>query len=64
MPMNGLATGTLSFDNFSEVVFEFRITPALILKGLIFSVIVGLIGSFLPAVRAARLPIIASLKSV
>ena len=64
MPMNGLATGTLSFDNFSEVVFEFRITPALILKGLIFSVIVGLIGSFLPAVRAARLPVIASLKSV
>ena len=64
MPMNGLATGTLSFDNFSEVVFEFRITPLLIAKGLLFSVIVGLIGSFLPAVRAARLPIIASLKSV
>ena len=64
MPMNGLATGTLSFDNFSEVVFEFRITPLLIAKGLLFSVIVGLIGSFLPAVRAARLPVIASLKSV
>ena len=64
MPMNGLATGTLSFDNFSEVVFEFRITPLLMAKGLIFSVIVGLIGSFLPAVRASRLPIIASLKSV
>ena len=64
MPMNGLATGTLSFDNFSEVVFEFRITPLLMAKGLIFSVIVGLIGSFLPAMRASRLPIIASLKSV
>lgn len=64
MPVNGLATGTLSFDNFSEQVFEFRITPLLIAKGLIFSVIVGLIGSFLPAIRASRLPVIASLKSI
>jgi putative ABC transport system permease protein len=64
MPMNGLATGTLSFDNFSEVVFEFRITPRLIAKGLIFSVIVGLVGSLLPAIRASRLPIISSLKSI
>ena len=64
MPYNGLATGTLSFDSFSESVFEFRITPVLIAKGLIFSVIVGLIGSFLPALRAARLPVIASLKSL
>lgn len=64
MPMNGLATGTLSFDNFSEVVFEFRITPHLAMKGLIFSLVVGLIGSLLPAIRAARLPVIASLKSI
>jgi putative ABC transport system permease protein len=64
LPMNGYATGTLSFDNFSEVVFEFRITPHLAMRGLIFSVIVGLIGSLLPAIRASRLPVIASLKSV
>lgn len=64
MPINGLATGTLSFDNFSEQVFEFRITPLLIAKGLIFSMIVGVIGSFLPALRASRLPVIASLKSL
>ena len=64
LPMNGFATGTLSFDNFSEVVFEFRITPQLITRGLLFSVIVGLIGSFFPAVRAARLPVIASLKAL
>jgi putative ABC transport system permease protein len=64
LPMNGLATGTLSFENFSEVVFEFRITPRLTTKGLFFSVIVGLIGSLLPAIRAARLPVIASLKAL
>ncbi|MDX1951387.1 MAG: ABC transporter permease [Verrucomicrobiota bacterium] len=64
LPMNGYSTGTLSFENFSEVVFDFSITPALIMKGLIFSVIVGLIGSLFPALRAARLPVIASLKSL
>lgn len=64
LPMNGYATGTLSFDSFSETVFEFRITPRLISKGLLFSVLVGLVGSLLPAIRAARLPVISSLKSL
>lgn len=64
LPMNGVSTGTLSFDSFSEQVFDFRITPALMLKGIIFSVIVGLFGSLLPAIRAARLPVISSLKSL
>lgn len=62
--VNGRTTGTLNFASFSEVVFQFRITPELILKGLIFSVVVGLAGSFLPAIRASRLPVIASLKSL
>ena len=62
--VNGKTTGTLNFSSFSEVVFEFRITPGLVLHGLIFSVIVGVIGSLLPAIRAARLPVIASLKSI
>lgn len=62
--VNGKSTGTLNFQSFSEVVFEFRITPGLLLHGLIFSVVVGVIGSLLPALRAARLPVISSLKSV
>jgi putative ABC transport system permease protein len=64
MPMNGMATGTMSFNNFSEVVFEFKITPLLVAEALVFSIAVGILGSFLPAIRAARLPVIASLKSV
>lgn len=62
--LNGYAVGTMSFENFSETVFEFRITPALIVKGLIFSVLVGLAGTLLPALRASRLPVISALKSV
>ena len=61
---NGISTGTMSFETFSEVVFNFRVTPWLLGKGLIFSVTVGVLGSFLPALRASRLPVIAALRSV
>ena len=63
-PMHGYSTGTMSFESFSEVVFQFRITPLLVAKALLFSILVGLAGSFLPALRAARLPVIAALKAV
>ena len=56
--------GTLSFNTFSEVVFQFRITPIILVKAMVFSIIVGVVGSFLPSVRAARLPVIAALKAV
>src|SRR6185295_8354441 len=58
LPMHGYSTGTMSFESFSETVFQFRITPLLAAKGLVFSVIVGVFGSFLPALRASRLTVI------
>lgn len=64
LPLHGYSTGTMSFESFSETVFQFRITPTLISKGLAFSIVVGLVGSFLPALRASRLPMIAALKAV
>ncbi|MEO6035394.1 MAG: ABC transporter permease [Verrucomicrobiota bacterium] len=64
LPMNGYATGTIGFETFSETVFEFTITPALIAKGLLFSLVVGTLGTLLPALRASRLPVIAALKSI
>jgi putative ABC transport system permease protein len=64
LPMHGYSTGTMSFESFSETVFQFRITPLLITKGLLFSIIVGVFGSLLPAIRASRLPVIAALKAV
>lgn len=60
----GKSAGTISFETFSESVFQLTITPALAAQGLLFAVIVGMLGSFLPAVRAARLPVISALKSV
>ncbi len=62
-PLDGYSTGTMSFNTFSETVFQFRITPWLATKGILFAVTVGVIGSLLPAIRASRLPVIAALKS-
>src|SRR5206468_11765128 len=56
--------GTMDFQSFAETVFQFRVTPELMLIGFVFSLVIGLVGSFLPALRASRLAIIAALRSV
>ncbi|HEY3204238.1 MAG TPA: FtsX-like permease family protein [Thermoanaerobaculia bacterium] len=57
-------TGTMNFRTFSEVLFNFRMTPPLILGGIAFSLAMGLFGGFFPAARAARLKITAALREV
>jgi putative ABC transport system permease protein len=59
----GTSFGTMDFSTFHEVMFQFRLTPLILLKGVGFAVAVGVAGSILPAFRAARLPVIAALKS-
>jgi len=55
-------TGTQNFSTFAEILFNFQLTPWLIVAGLIFSVAIGLFGGFLPAARAARLKIVNALR--
>jgi putative ABC transport system permease protein len=64
MPMHARSAAFMSFESWSELMFQFRITPQLMAQGLIFAVIVGIFGSLLPAIRASRLPVIVALKSV
>jgi putative ABC transport system permease protein len=61
---NGYSTATMGWETFSEIVFEFTITPALLTQGVGFALVVGLIGTLLPAIRASRLPVIDALKSI
>ncbi len=63
-PLNGLATGTANFVTFSELTFQFRITPDLILMGMVFALAIGAIGGYLPARSAARRPVMAALKDL
>jgi putative ABC transport system permease protein len=55
---------TLNFGSFSELAFSFAISPSIVAKSLGFSLLMGLIGGFLPAVRASRLNIIQALRAV
>jgi putative ABC transport system permease protein len=61
---NGYQTSTMNFQTFSQVAFAFRVTPALLVLGLIYAMIMGLIGGLLPAIRAARLPIASALREL
>ncbi len=57
-------TGTMNFRTFSEVLFNFRMTPQLIAGGLAFALAMGVIGGFFPAFRAARLKITTALREI
>jgi putative ABC transport system permease protein len=61
LPANNLSTATGNVT-FSELAFAFRVTPSAIAGGLVFAALMGVVGGLLPAVRAARLPIIAALR--
>jgi putative ABC transport system permease protein len=64
LPVNGLTTGTTNFATFSEVAFNFRVTPGLLLSGLIFAAFMGFLGGLFPAWRAAHENIVTALRSV
>ena len=63
LPVHGISTGTANFSSFSEVAFQFRITPGLIAEGIMFAAVMGAIGGLLPARRAASLPIVRALRT-
>ncbi|MWL87289.1 ABC transporter permease [Cupriavidus sp. SW-Y-13] len=54
---------TTNFQTFADLSFRFLLTPGIILKTLLFSMAMGLIGGFLPALRASRLNIVDALRA-
>lgn len=54
---------TMNFQSFSELAFSFTLTPAITAKTLVFAMMMGVVGGFLPAVRAARLRIVDALRA-
>jgi putative ABC transport system permease protein len=63
LPVHGISTGTMSFTTFSELAFHFRIQPLMLAAGVGFAALMGALGGFLPAVLAARRPIVQSLRA-
>ena len=62
LPLNDFTTGIGSFVTFSEFTFNFRITPAIMLTGIVFAIVMGIIGGLFPAGAAARKQILTALK--
>ena len=61
---DGYRTSTMNFQSFSQVAFAFRVTPTLLVQGLVCALVMGLLGGILPAIRAARLPIVNALREL
>ncbi len=64
LPINGVTTGAMNFQTFSHMAFAFRVTPALLGAGIVFALLMGVVGGVPPAVRAARLPIASALRDL
>jgi putative ABC transport system permease protein len=62
--LNGLTTSTINFQTFSNLAFAFKITPGLLAEGIIFALVMGVLGGFFPAVRAAGLPVATALREL
>jgi putative ABC transport system permease protein len=64
LPLNGLTTGIGNFATFSEVAFDFRVSPSTMFAGIIFALVVGAIGGLFPASNAARKEILTALREI
>jgi putative ABC transport system permease protein len=63
MPLNFISTGTSNWATFSEIAFNFKVTPDLMILALIFGAMIGFVGSLLPSIRASRLRIVQALRA-
>jgi putative ABC transport system permease protein len=61
--MQFVSFSTINFQSFSELAFGFTLNPGIVLKSLLFALAMGFIGGFLPALQAARMKIVDSLRA-
>jgi len=62
LPVNGITTSTMNFASFSEIAFRFEVTPAMLLAGIVFAAVMGVVGGFFPSRKAARRVIVEALR--
>lgn len=64
LPVRAFTTSTMSFATFSELAFRFDVTPMMLGAGLAFSALMGLVGGFFPARKAASMEVVEALRQV
>lgn len=61
--LQAITISTLNFQSFSQLAFSFVLTPGIVIATIIFSLVMGFIGGFLPAFKASRMKIVDSLRA-
>ena len=64
LPLNGLTTGAMNWQTFSHLAFAFKITPVLLVIGVVFALAMGVLGGMPPAIRAASRPVAHALRDL
>ena len=62
LPVHGISAATANFETFNEVLFHFKLTPGILFQGVLFAVVVGVVGGYLPARHAARAKLVEILR--
>ncbi len=62
LAFDGYQAATMNWSSFSQVAFAFAVTPVLLVAGVVYASLLGLVGGLLPAIRAARVPVAAALR--
>jgi putative ABC transport system permease protein len=61
--LTAITISTTNFQSFSELAFSFTLTPKIVLQALLFALLMGFVGGFLPAIRASRMKIVDALRA-
>jgi len=64
LALDGFQAATLNWVSFSQVAFQFAVTPTLLVEGVTYALLIGLLGGLLPAIRAARMPVATALREL
>jgi len=64
LPLNNITTGIGSFRTFSEIAFNFRVSPTIMMEGVVFALVMGALGGLFPARMAARKEILMALREI
>lgn len=62
LPLHGMRTGMMNWATFSETAFEFSVTPQILATATLVSLLMGFLGGVVPAVQAARMKVVESLR--
>ena len=62
LAVDGLHTATMNWQTFSQVTFTLEVDPPLLVRGILWAVVIGLIGGLFPAIRAVRMPVVNALR--